>query len=329
MSRTIISGCGIAGATAACALKDFLPEEEIWLIDQETPGLYSRIRIPEVLAGKLPEDKLILTSAEKLREKGIMTLFGVRIESVDTAQKTVFYTGGSMKYDRFVFATGASPSLPPVPGLSQDMTLRGLDDLHRIEKQLKSGCKVLVVGGGLLGLEIAESVKAKGADVTVLEIAARLLPAILNEKESAWLKNYLEEAGMEIILSGKLESVANKDAGYQVFVNGASRDFDLVLVSAGIRPHTEIAQAAGIKTARGICVNERFETSAESVFAIGDCAELNGKIYGLWMASKGQGTALASILAGKMDRYEAPVFSPVPKLPGITLKALKEKAAEC
>ena len=110
-------------------------------------------------------------------------------------------------------------------------------------------------------------------------------------------------------------------------LNGTEETFDLVLISAGIRPEIRIAENAGIKVGKGICINDRVETSAKDVYAIGDCAELNGKVDGLWMSSKAQGTALASILAGKTDRYEPKVFSPVPKLPGITLKALKETAA--
>ena len=328
MSRTVIAGCGVAGATAACSLKELLPDEEVVLIEQESCGLYSRIRIPEVLSGKLPEEKLILTSACALEEKGIKTLFSVKIESLDVKEKKVFYTGGSMSYDRFVFATGAEPSIPPIPGLEPDMLLRSLEDLHRIEKRLPQVKSGLVIGGGLLGLEIAESLKANGIQVTVSEIADRLLPAILNEKESVWLKQYLTELGLNIVTSGKVEKVKASDGEYLVVLNGKTETFGIVLVSAGIVPNTEIARTAGIHVERGICVNHRFETSAKDVFAIGDCAQLDGKVYGLWMASKGQGSALAAILAGKSDSYTAPVFSPVPKLPGITLKILKEKAAE-
>lgn len=328
MSRTIIAGCGIAGTTAACALKEFLPEEEVFLIDNESCGLYSRIRLPEVLSGKLPEEKLILSSKTALNEKGVQTLLCTKVESIDVEKKTVFYTGGSMSYDRFIFATGADASVPPIPGLEQGMTLRNLDDLHRIEKQLLSAKTGLVIGGGLLGLEIAESLKTNGISVTVSEIAERLLPAILTEKESAWLKQYLLDNGMNIITSGHVEKILKADGKYVVEMDGKTESFDIVLVSAGIRPVTDVAKTAGVKVERGICINNRFETSVKDVYAIGDCAELDGRVYGLWMASKSQGTALASILAGKMESYTPPVFSPVPKLPGITLKVLKEKAAQ-
>ena len=133
---------------------------------------------------------------------------------------------------------------------------------------------------------------------------------------------------MNIVTSGHVEKITEADGKYLVELNGKTEEFDIVLVSAGIRPITGVAKAAGLKVERGICINNRFETSAKDVYAIGDCAELDGRVYGLWMASKSQGTALASILAGKMDSYTSPVFSPVPKLPGITLKVLKEKAAQ-
>ena len=328
MSRTIIAGCGIAGATAACALREMLPEENVILIDSESCGLYSRIRLPEVISGRLPEEKLMLSSRCSLEEKGIETLFSTEVKSIDPEKKMVFYTEGSLSYDRFVFATGAAASLPPIPGLDQSMTLRNLSDLHRIESEISIAKNVLVIGGGLLGLEIAESLKGKGLDVTISEIADRLLPAILNEKESAWLKKYFSGLGWNIQTSSTVNKVSRCDGKYQVEMNGKTEMFDLVLVSAGIRPNIEIAKSAGIKTGKGICINNRFETSAEGVYAIGDCAELDGRVYGLWMASKGQGTALASILAGKLESYVPPVFSPVPKLPGISLKVLKEKVSE-
>ena len=128
--------------------------------------------------------------------------------------------------------------------------------------------------------------------------------------------------------SCSVTQVSRNNGKYFAEMNGKTETFDVVLVSAGIRSNTEIAKAAGLNVQRGICINDRFETSAKDVYAIGDCAELNGRVYGLWMASNGQGTALASILAGKMESYTPPVFSPVPKLPGISLKVLKEKAAE-
>ena len=329
MSRTVIAGCGIAGATVAVSLRELLPGEEVVLIDGEGHGLYSRIRFPEVIAGKLPEEKLVLSSPEILSEKGIKLCLNRKITSLDTQKKLVlFEDGSSMEYDKFVFALGAKPSVPPVPGLDQNMTLRNFEDLHRIEKNIANVKKALVIGGGLLGLEIADSLKTKGISVAVSEIAPRLLPAILSEKESAWLKTYLSEAGLEILTGSSVEKITSLSDSYQVEMNGKVETFGLVLVSAGISPEIEIAKNAGIKVNKGICIDHRFETSAKDVYAVGDCAELEGKVFGLWMASKSQGAALASILAGKADSYEPPVFSPVPKLPGISLKLLKEKAAE-
>ena len=327
MSRTVIAGCGIAGTTAACALKEMLPEEEIILMDKTGCGLYSRIRLPEVLSGKLPEAKLLLTTPEMLKEKGIRTIFNAEITSLDPQEKTVEYNGGSLQYDRFVFALGAAPLIPAIPGLERSMGLRDLEDLHRIESMVCGAERALVIGGGLLGLEIADSVSEKGVAVTVSEIGERLLPAILNQDESEFLFDYLTERGLRIVLSGKVEGICRDGDSYRVVLNGKDEVFDLILVSAGILPEVSIARSAGLKVNRGICINDRFETSADGVYAIGDCAELEGRVYGLWMASKSQGTALASILAGKADSYQSPVFSPVPKLPGISLKLLKEKAA--
>lgn len=328
MGCTIIAGCGIAGATAASALRELLPEEKIIILDREGSGLYSRIRLPEVLAGKLPVEKLTLSSPAVLREKGIEYLPETRLDSLDPAPKTVSCSGRTLKYDRFIFAVGANASVPPVPGLVPEMTFRSMDDLRRIEAKVSPGAETLVIGGGLLGLEIAESLRERGMKVTVSEIAPRLLPAILSERESAWLADYLEQRGLRILTSASVGGADRTDGGWQVLLNGEKKPFAAVLVSAGIRSETAVAKNAGLEVDRGIVVNCRFETSVRDVYAVGDCAELNGRVYGLWMASKSQGTALAEILAGRLAQYEPPVFSPVPKLPGITLKALREKVAQ-
>ena len=187
--KIVIVGCGIAGFTAAKNLKEKLPSSEITLVDGGIHGLYSRMRLPETLAGTLPEQKLILASPEAIEKSGIQFLAGVEAVSIQVQQKTLTLADARvLPYDRLVLATGAEPSIPPIEGAGTDMTLRSLEDVQRYSRLLKEGERATVIGGGLLGLEAAHALRERGLKVAVAEFMPRLLPRQLSEKESEILQ---------------------------------------------------------------------------------------------------------------------------------------------
>ncbi len=323
--NTVIIGCGIAGFTAAKTLREKAPSSEITLIDGGTHGLYSRMRLPEALAGTLPEEKLILASPEAIRELGIRFIAGTEAVSIQPDRKTVTLSDSSvLAYDRLVLAAGADASIPPIEGALPEMTLRSLEDMKRCAELVKQVQTATVIGGGLLGLEAANALRERGLKVAIAEYMPRLLPRQLSEKESAILQAKFEELGYRIFTGHAPKSLTRSENEWILRLDdGTEIRSGLVLISAGIRPRTSLAKEAGAAVERGIVVNNRFETSLPDVYAIGDCAQLGGIVYGLWLASKDQGTALAEIFAGTRETFTAPVYEPSLKIPGVKLKEIR------
>ena len=326
--KIVIVGCGVAGFTAAKRLKELAPQTEIAVVDREGHGFYSRMRLPETLAGTLPETKLILSSAEAVAALGIKIFSGVSAQSFDPEQKTVQLSDGTaLPYDKLILALGATASLPPIEGARPDMTLRSLEDVERFSKAAETAGTAVVIGGGLLGLENAHSLHVRGIRVSIVEFMPRLLPKQLTEKESELLQAKFTEAGYRLCLGRKTLSIHPESAGTAVTLDdGTVLRSDMVIISAGISPVTDLAKTAGAAVERGIVVNSRFETSLQDVYAIGDCAQIGGVAYGLWIASKDQGGALAEILCGERNSFEPPVYQPSLKIPGIKLNEIRTAA---
>ena len=326
--KIVIAGCGVAGFTAAKKLKELEPQTEITLIDREGYGLYSRMRLPESLAGTLPETKLILSSPEATASLGIQLVSGVTALSFDPGARTLQLSDGrSLAYDKLILALGADASLPQIEGAEPSMTFRTLGDLHHFLSEVRTAQTATVIGGGLLGLENAHALHERGIRVSIVEFMPRLLPKQLTEKESELLQEKFLEAGYQLCLGRKTLTIHSDQGVSSVELDdGTVLRSDLVVISAGIRPVTQLAKDAGAAVDRGILVNTRFETSLQDVYAIGDCAQIGGVTYGLWIAAKDQAIALAEILANRRSSFESPVYQPSLKIPGIKLNEIRMAA---
>ena len=332
--KYIILGAGQAGFMTAKTIRDNAPEAEVRIFDLDKTGLYAKMRLPEFVAGQLPEAKLILSDEEKLRGMKIEPVFGTKVTAVDRAGHRIrLEDGREFEYDKLVFATGADAFVPPVKGLDQvkSYTLRTLADARKIAaKAGEADPASLVIGGGLLGLEIAWALRQRGFAVTVAEFMNRLLPRQLNEAQSAVLLRKLAGLELEIKLNASLQSVESCGEGRvrAQFSDGTTGRCSLLLFSAGIRPQIALAQESGLETGRAIKVDHQLRTSDPDIYAAGDCAELDGVTPGLWLAARDQGTALGKILTGKQERFESPVYTPMLKIGGIQLKEICREAAE-
>ncbi|MBO4632221.1 MAG: NAD(P)/FAD-dependent oxidoreductase [Lentisphaeria bacterium] len=331
--KFIVLGAGQAGFMTAKTLRDHAPEAEIQIFDQDTAGLYAKMRLPEFVAGLLPENKLILSDEDALRGMNIEPFFGVKVTAV-RREKHMIETedGREFHYDKLIFATGADAFVPPVKGLDQveSFTLRTLNDARKIVAKSENGnLSALVIGGGLLGLEIAWALRQRGFRVTVAEFMNRLLPRQLNESQSAILLEKLSGLELQVKLGVTLESAESCGAGriQAHFSDGTQAGCDLLLFSSGIRSQISLAAEAGLETGRAIKVDHRLQTSDPDIYAAGDCAELDGSTPGLWLAARDQGCALGKILAGKLDRFDPPVYTPNLKIGGIQLKEICREAA--
>lgn len=324
--KYIILGAGQAGFMTAKTIRENDAESDIFVFDTEKCGLYSKVRLPEFVAGTIPEVKLMLADEKAFHALNIQTFFGTQVSLIHRNVHQIQIEGGQLfPYDKLVLATGADAFIPPVNDLDlvRYFKLRTLDDARRIIETAEAGYrKALVVGGGLLGLETAWALTQRGCNTTVSESMSRLLPKQLNEKQSAVLTEKLSGMGLKFKLNTSLSSVEKTDDGNirAVFNDGFAMECSLLLFAAGIRARTDLAKKAKLEVGRAVQVNHRLQTSDPDIFAAGDCAEIDGVTPGLWAAAKDQGTALGEILTGKRDHFEMPAYSPALKIAGLPVK---------
>lgn len=328
--RIGIIGGGPAGVFAAKKIKALLPDANIIVYDTTSYGLYAKIRLPEFLAGTLPEEKLVMMSVEKLKADGL-DYRTVTVTSVDTTAKKIISADGKEEiFTHIIFATGAAPAIPPVPGLENNkrtVTLRTMDDVINMQGKIHSGEQAVVIGGGVLGLEAAFALEKRGMHVTVLEVMENLMQNLgFSAEKSEALKTLLEQNGLQICTCAKIKQISGENTACIELENKATLECSLLLVSTGIRSNIELAKTAGLTCNRGICVNNRLETDISGIYAIGDCAEQNKMIAGLWIAAKNQGEALAEIIAGKRDEYIFPASKPILKIAGLDLSPVTKMA---
>ena len=315
--KIAVCGAGAAGSYAVKRLRLNLPEAEILLFDAAPVGFYAKMRLPEYVAGTLPREKLILSSPEQMAEWGVELHLGEPVTSIEPAAHKLATVAGEYAWDVLVLAVGAHAFVPPVPGLQASPrvhVLRELPDADALVALCEPGKNAAVIGGGLLGLEAACALQKRGLAVSIIEAAPRLLPLQMNEEESAALLGNFTNAGYKVFTGAAVERF-DGDAALLHLKEGTTVPASLVLVSAGIRANLELATKAGLTCNRGIVVDAALRTSAPDIYAVGDCAELDGKVIGLWLASKDQGEAVADIIAGKIDAMPPKVYRPKPKLP--------------
>lgn len=208
-----------------------------------------------------------------------------RAIKIDSENKTVhFQDGTKTSYDKLLITTGSSPFLPPIQGVRNPsvMTLRTLSDAKAIIDKVKDCKNVVVIGGGLLGIENANSIRSKGVNVTIIEYFPRLLPRQLDIEGAGVLKHIIEAKGIQIVLGVATESITDVNGSINIKVNdGREFQADLAVISAGVRPNIGIAKDSGIEYNRGIVVNEYMETNIPDVYAAGDVAECQNKCWGI------------------------------------------------
>lgn len=281
--KIVIIGANAAGVDAAVAVRKTDRTAEITLITKENKGAYSRCGIPYVLGGQIPSfDSLLVYPSSYYR----MMKFDLRLEttatSINTEAKTVEIQDKSGKkevlnYDSLILATGAYPFAPPIKGKEKKgvFVVRTIEDGQMVDKALKTAKSAVVVGAGVIGLEVAAAFVERGVKTTVVEFLPYVLPVMLDKEMADVVQGMLEEKGLKIIVGRSVDEILGTDKVTGALVAGEKIPADLVVVATGVRAETELAQKAGIAIGetRGIKTNLRMETSAKSVYAIGDCAE--------------------------------------------------------
>ncbi len=324
--RLSVVGNGLAGTIAAKTLRELDPRADIDIFAEERYYYYPRPNLIEFLAGNISKAKLYAFSEEWYADQNISIHLGQPIKKIHPDSKEVELNGGKKEsYDALVLANGASSWVPPIMGAEKDgvFTLRTLDDAVDIIHWIKNHPNVVVIGGGLLGLELARAVRSRGAMVQVVEFFPRLLPRQLDAEGASVLQAQVEDMGIKVKLGTATEEVLGREIVKGLrFKNGERLEAQTAIVAAGVRPNTSLAAEAGLETDKGIVVDDYLRTSHADIFAAGDNVQHRDKIYGIIPASFNQARTVAFNIAGQRKKYEGTIPSNTLKVVGLDLTAI-------
>ncbi len=349
MQRYIIVGNGVAGVTAAQSIVRADPALEVHIFGAEPYPYYQRPRLWEFLAGEIEQQTLYFRPLEWYAAKGIQVHLGARVAELDPAEhRLTLADGSSISYDRLLLATGGRPFVPPFAGGDKGgvFTLRTLDDAWVIKSYARDIRSAVVIGGGLLGLEMARALLALGLrerpsarardegaaerlDVSVLEYEPRLLPRQLDAEGAQVLQARLEAMGLHFLTDAATETILGNERVTGVRLkDGRVVNGEMVLISTGIRSQVDLAREAGLEVNRGVIVDEQLRTSVADVYAAGDVAEFEGVVYGIIPAAMEQAqVAAANMVADGSATYSGTVPATTLKIVGIDLTCLGEATA--
>ncbi|HBG93516.1 MAG: pyridine nucleotide-disulfide oxidoreductase [Nitrospirae bacterium GWF2_44_13] len=321
--KYIIIGNGVAGTAAAINIRKIDHEGEITILSDEAYPFYSRIRLMEYISGDVDESSLVIYKDAWYKKNNIKLLLNTPVSEIDKNKKEVLtHSGHILKYDTLLIAAGGLSFVPPIPGSYKKgvFTLRTLKDAIEIKKYAEHSNRVVLIGGGVLGLEAGNSLRKTGHSIFVVEFFPRLLPRQMDQEGADILKTQMEKMGFAFFLGAKTREIAGDDKVKSVALeDGTIIDCDMVLISAGVRPNIELANKLGIKCAKGLPVNERLETEIKDIYAAGDIAEHKGICYGIWPAAEEQGKIAGINMAGGSAIYSGTVPSNILKIAGINL----------
>lgn len=312
MTNYVIIGGSAAGYFAARQIRKNDAEGEITIISAENMAPYFRIRLTEAMGSGEKTDNLLLQKPEFYAEQNIKLLLGKTVSSVDyEKQEVVFAEGDRLHYDKLLLATGAHPFIPPYEGgkLEGVTSIRTAEDLDTLRAYYPKIRRVLVVGGGLLGLEAAYALRQQSFDVHVCEFGEYLLIRQLDKETGELVRKSLEtKEDLHIHVGASLKAVHGENKVTSVtLTNGEKLDCDAVVFSVGVRSNTALAGET-LQKDKGIVVNDRMETSEANVWAAGDVAELNGRTMGLWSAAMEMGKVAGDTMSGKEAHYDSPLL---------------------
>jgi len=323
MKRYIIVGNGVAGTAAAGGIRENDKDGKIDIFTDESVPNYTRIRLPDFIAGTVEEGDLILHRESWYREKGIGLHLSEAIQEIDPDGHEVRSAKGNRyRYDRLLLATGGHSFIPPISGADKEgvFALRSIADARRIKEYAKRATEVIIIGGGLLGLEAGNGLRKAGLKVRVVEFFPRLLPRQMDIPGASLLKGQMESMGFSFFLGAKSkEMLGGSQVEGLALEDGTSIASDMVLISAGVRPNLELAQSLALEIEKGVIVNDRMETGIASIYAAGDLVQHRGQFYGIWPAAERQGEVAGINMAGGEELYAGTVMSNRLKVVGIDL----------
>jgi nitrite reductase (NADH) large subunit len=320
----VIVGNGMAAARLVDELvKTSLGRYAIAVIGEEPRLAYNRVLLSSVLAGETTSHDIELRPANWWRDRGVTVKYGCRVTEIDVGRNELKIAGDeSIEYSRLVLATGSTPLRLNLPGvdLAGVCTFRDSRDVDMLLALAARKRPVVVIGGGLLGLEAAYGLAKAGTPVTLLHLMDRLMERQLDMPAADLLKTLVERTGVEVLLKADTARIHGEKRVEGVeLTDGRLIAADAVVFAAGIRPNTSLAKGSGLLINRGVVVDDRLQTSTDNIFALGECAEHRGICYGLVEPAYEQAHVLAQHLAGKTAAYRGSVVATNLKVSGVNV----------
>lgn len=325
--KLVVVGNGMAGIRTVEELLALAPDlYDITVFGAEPHTNYNRILLSPVLTGERTLQDIVLNDEAWYARHGIRLLRNRKVTQVDRLRRIVRTDDGTeAPYDRLLLATGSNPFILPVPGNDLDgvVAFRDIGDVSRMIEASSRYRHAVVIGGGLLGLEAANGLAARGMEVSVVHLGEALLDRQLDTQASAMLRHSLEARGLTFLLGRQTQAILEGDDGRVRalrFADGQEVAADLVVMAVGVRPNTELAASCGLHVDRGVVVTDTLQTYDPRIYAVGECVSHRGTAYGLVAPLFEQAKVAANHLAlHGIGRYEGSVVSAKLKVTGIDL----------
>ena len=304
----VILGNGAAGFNAAKAIRERDKTGSIVMISDEPYPSYNRPMLTKSIVAGLSAEQIAMEDAAWYEENRVYQMLGRRAVSVDSREKEVLLDSGEkIRYTRLIYALGSECFIPPIEGssLPEVVAVRRLSDVEKLERLMENATRAVVIGGGVLGLEAAWELKKAGLAVTVLEAAPVLMGRQLDSSSAEILKEIGAKHGVGIRTGVSVEAVEGEDhvSGVRI-AGGETIPADIVVVSAGVRAKTDLAEQMGLAVGRAVKTDEHMATDMPDVYACGDCAEYEGVNYAIWPEAAEQGRIAGANAAGETLTYE-------------------------
>ena len=308
MERFVIIGAGAAGITAAQTLRFFRPDDIITVISTDGK-VHSRCMLHKYLGHERTAEGINFVGADFFEKNDIYHIPCQTVTKIDTQAKAVYYGDGyNTPYDKLLIATGSGFFIPPIPHFREAPNVFGFRDLSdalKIDEAFARGRRVFIVGSGLVGLDAASALCRRGAQVTIAEMAPRVMPLQTDDYAAGVYQKIFEDHGCRFLLGiGASGAVVDGQGNITevILSTGEHIPCDFIIMAAGVRPRIQIALDSGIRAERAIEVDDHLRTSAPDVYAAGDCTGLSG----VWPDAMAQGKAAAENMAGIDTVYEKP-----------------------
>ncbi|MFS7240987.1 NADH:flavorubredoxin reductase NorW [Serratia proteamaculans] len=317
----LIVGSGFAARQLVKNLRRLNSEVPIRLIAADSCDEYNKPELSHVISQNQTADALTRQTCGSFAEQFQLTLHpNTRITDIDTQHKRVCSGEQSWQYDKLVLAVGASAIVPPVTGNELMLTLNSQQEYRDGELTLLQAQRVLILGGGLIGCELAMDMCRAGKQVTLVDRSGSLLSALMPIEASSRLQHCLQQMGVEVLLNQQLSALIQQDGGIQATLgNGRQLSVDTAIASVGLRPNVGLARQANLQVDRGIRVNNRLQTSQIDVYALGDCAEIDGQLLPFLQPIQFSAMALAKNLLGAEEGVKLPAMLVKVKTPNLPL----------